>query len=610
MAAKLSSHYTRLPFLRRFFRSYTQSTLAQPATAKFTTDRAQSTVEDGSNASTNTTDATRGNTSTALVRLDAPFAGIKHKTKLRWTDAEEKQFLDLLTQQRARFPAKARIIDIDWDWIARQMKTRKAEALIGKYKYKYHNIIQLGKKLTPKPYLPFLHVDRSGKIVYKKQPKIVRRRVMWTVEEDESLLTAVAIYHPGHWIDVSKYVGTRTSTQCAYRWKSLCIPQSVKRAPPHHWLRARAQNSLMNPMQGITAAASSNASTRSSLISAILSKQQRHSAEEKASDESKWDTKSGDWMAKAFDETLSSSRQLAAPFTPAEDVLLFRLLRIYGTRWMLITKLLNIYNGKADSTTAVKSAATVTQVRTEHQLRSRYMELAAQHEATHAEHAKTPPTDEDRCGALEASVADGDKKAGTKTTKVQKQPHPKERQPHKRWTAEEDARLSRVMKETLERKRGFISWNDIARQMEGTNRDRLQCRYRWLNYLNSDLKHTLFTLDEDKLLWPFVIDDNVEAGKTGPKATGHNTHITVNYDLGSEKLENVGMGWLTANLVPDRSSGKVRQRIWRLRNTISWLRTIACVPNPEEHIELVHRLANTPFNFPHRAERLKLEHQK
>ncbi|PIA13040.1 hypothetical protein COEREDRAFT_35122, partial [Coemansia reversa NRRL 1564] len=57
------------------------------------------------------------------------------------------------------------------------------------------------------------------------------RRVMWTAEEDEALLTAVALYHPGHWIVISRYVGTRTSTQCAYRWKSLCIPQSVKRAP-------------------------------------------------------------------------------------------------------------------------------------------------------------------------------------------------------------------------------------------------------------------------------------------------------------------------------------------------------------------------------------------
>ncbi|KAJ2078234.1 hypothetical protein H4R24_004623 [Coemansia sp. RSA 988] len=607
MAARLFSQYMRSPPLQRFIRLYTQSTIAQPTTEKPTTDNAQIADVNSNSARTHTTDSTPYSTTTALVRLDAQFAGIKHKTKLRWTDAEEKQFLDLLVQQRARFPAKARILDIDWDWIARQMKTRKAEALIGKYKYKYHNIIQLGKKPTSKKYMPFLRDSKSGKIIFKKQPKIINRRVMWTVEEDESLLTAVAIYHPGHWVDVSRYVGTRTSAQCAYRWRSLCVPQSVKRAPPHHWLRARTQNSRINPIQGMAAISNSNASTRSSLISAILSKQQRHNEEEKATNDIQWDARSGDWMAKAFDETLSSSRQLAAPFTSEEDVLLFRLLRIYGTRWLLITRLLNIYNRKLNILSASKSAATVTQVRTEHQLRSRYMELAARHEATHTEAVKPLPAYKNRHEALEASVADGDKKADPIHAKAHVQRQPKERQPHKKWTAEEDAQLARVMKETLERKRGFISWDDIARQMKGANRNRLQCRYRWLNYLNSDLKHTLFTLDEDKLLWPFVIDDNVETGKTGPKAAGHNNHITVNYDLGSEKLENVGMGWLTANLVPDRSSSKVRQRVWRLRNTISWLRTIACVPNPEEHIELVHRLANMPFNFPHRAERLKLE---
>ena len=60
------------------------------------------------------------------------------------------------------------------------------------------------------------------------------------------------------------------------------------------------------------------------------------------------------------------------------------------------------------------------------------------------------------------------------------------------WTAEEDATILRAMQT------GVRKWSDVAQLLPGRNRK--QCRERWYNQINPDIRKGDWTAEEDALL--------------------------------------------------------------------------------------------------------------
>ncbi|KAI8323576.1 hypothetical protein GQ54DRAFT_247366, partial [Martensiomyces pterosporus] len=53
----------------------------------------------------------------------------------------------------------------------------------------------------------------------------------WTLEEDDALRTAVALYGARKWKLIAEFVETRRYLQCYTRWGYLNSPLSGKQAP-------------------------------------------------------------------------------------------------------------------------------------------------------------------------------------------------------------------------------------------------------------------------------------------------------------------------------------------------------------------------------------------
>ena len=64
---------------------------------------------------------------------------------------------------------------------------------------------------------------------------------------------------------------------------------------------------------------------------------------------------------------------------------------------------------------------------------------------------------------------------------------------HKKWTKEEDMKLLHMVEIF-----GFKDWRNLSKNIEGRNTR--QCRERWQNYLNPNLNHENWTLEEDNIL--------------------------------------------------------------------------------------------------------------
>ena len=66
------------------------------------------------------------------------------------------------------------------------------------------------------------------------QPNEFTARGSWTQQEDEQLIAAVQQLGPKKWIDIAKFVPTRTSKQCRERWHHRLDPQ-IKHEPFEAW---------------------------------------------------------------------------------------------------------------------------------------------------------------------------------------------------------------------------------------------------------------------------------------------------------------------------------------------------------------------------------------
>jgi Myb-like DNA-binding domain len=69
--------------------------------------------------------------------------------------------------------------------------------------------------------------------------------------------------------------------------------------------------------------------------------------------------------------------------------------------------------------------------------------------------------------------------------------------PRKTWTEEEDAFVVQQVMGSEEQP--FTRWSALAEQLPG--RKGKQVRDRFTNYLNPNIRHHPFTMDEDRLLW-------------------------------------------------------------------------------------------------------------
>jgi hypothetical protein len=66
------------------------------------------------------------------------------------------------------------------------------------------------------------------------QPNEFTARGSWTQQEDEQLISAVQQFGPKKWIDIAKFVPTRTSKQCRERWHHRLDP-ALKHEPFEPW---------------------------------------------------------------------------------------------------------------------------------------------------------------------------------------------------------------------------------------------------------------------------------------------------------------------------------------------------------------------------------------
>ena len=66
------------------------------------------------------------------------------------------------------------------------------------------------------------------------QPNEFTARGSWTQQEDEQLIQAVNQFGPKKWIEIAKFVPTRTSKQCRERWHHRLDPE-IKHEPFEPW---------------------------------------------------------------------------------------------------------------------------------------------------------------------------------------------------------------------------------------------------------------------------------------------------------------------------------------------------------------------------------------
>lgn len=67
-----------------------------------------------------------------------------------------------------------------------------------------------------------------------QKPAEFSARGTWTQQEDEQLLQAVHQLGPKKWVDIAKFVPTRTSKQCRERWSHRLDPE-IRHEPFEPW---------------------------------------------------------------------------------------------------------------------------------------------------------------------------------------------------------------------------------------------------------------------------------------------------------------------------------------------------------------------------------------
>ncbi|KAI7826255.1 hypothetical protein BX661DRAFT_183698, partial [Kickxella alabastrina] len=392
--------------------------------------------------------------------------------------------------------------------------------------------------------------EQNLSLANQKMRKVTR----WSTTEDDALRTAVDIYGPHKWRLIADFVGTRNFLQCVT-------------APLLHWARLAQRRARLNGLLGNVSSQNGIVERRSSVVAALLSQQQEQLSE-----------RSKKQASHTLDNWLLDGRVLILPFTPKEDEALLRLVRTYGSR----------HKGEG-------RGATVVQARTAAIVKKRYYELIRKYSEKTASCTEQNST---AVGESGESVGEGAlpwwsakrsrRKPGDRTAK----------RAIRRWSEEESAALKTIIEEMIQGEHGFISWAEVSRRMGSYNRSASQCLVYWSHNNGTHLKRTPFTLAEDKLIWPFVVDQQQRPISSRYMSSYRGRRITTNYDEGDGRMPLVvGIGWLSTGPMAGRPTGMVRERVRRLQLVIEWLRVVAGVKDAGSHIELVSKLADSPSKF-------------
>ncbi|KAJ1955694.1 hypothetical protein GGI12_005497, partial [Dipsacomyces acuminosporus] len=152
----------------------------------------------------------------------------------------------------------------------------------------------------------------------RKGEKLKKSGTRWTLEEDDALRTAVALYGPRKWKLISEFVETRGSIQCYTRWGYLNDPLSGKQAPPSYWAHIAHNNNIKK------------SEVNSPVLEAILSQHRSDIQQLANSGGSGDDDTNGVFVdlkkKESVDERLPKvERSLLVPFTVEEDKLIISL---------------------------------------------------------------------------------------------------------------------------------------------------------------------------------------------------------------------------------------------------------------------------------------------
>ncbi|KAJ2754453.1 hypothetical protein GGI19_002383 [Coemansia pectinata] len=399
--------------------------------------------------------------------------------------------------------------------------------------------------------------------------------IRWSPEEDDALRTGVAIYGEGKWVLISEFVGTRTNLQCSSRWRCLNSPLSGEVLPAMHWARVMQKESKLKLLFNAGDLSNSELSRRSAVVAAIIQQQQDPpSLLDQGHDKRALGLSSERMRAATAKVDQLDGRVLLEPFSPEEDEMIVRLVRLYGSRWTHIANLVSAARPKQQA--QKDGQAQHKQKRTALGVKMRFIALVRSHSNFSQE--KTPP------------------EACSSTLKVTGFSGATAKRTIRTWTAKEDAELEAVVESMVRDRAGFLSWTEASRQLS-TKRTPEQCRVRWTQHISTHIQHTPFTKAEDKLLWPFVVDTGQRPlsskGRTGYRGKA----ITIKYTNAKGLPTDVGMGWLGAGLMAGRATSALRLRVGRLQHVIEWMRKVAGIKDAHLHFDIVHRLASTPSDF-------------
>ncbi|KAJ2059779.1 hypothetical protein GGI17_004186 [Coemansia sp. S146] len=399
--------------------------------------------------------------------------------------------------------------------------------------------------------------------------------IRWSPEEDDALRTGVAIYGEGKWVLISEFVGTRTNLQCSSRWRCLNSPLSGEVLPAMHWARVMQKEGKLKLLFNAGDLSNSELSRRSAVVAAIIQQQQDPpSLLDQGHDKRALGLSSERMRAATAKVDQLDGRALLEPFSPEEDEMIVRLVRLYGSRWTHIANLVSAARPKQP--VHRDGQAQHKQKRTALGVKTRFMALVR----SHSNFSQEKATVEACSSTLKAAGFSGATAKRTIRT----------------WTAKEDAELEAVIGSMVRDRAGFLSWTEVSRQLP-TKRTPEQCRVRWTQHISTHIQHTPFTKAEDKLLWPFVVDTGQRPlsskGRTGYRGKA----ITIKYTNAKGLPTDVGMGWLGAGLMAGRATSALRLRVGRLQHVIEWMRKVAGIKDAHLHFDIVHRLASTPSDF-------------
>ncbi|KAJ2335860.1 hypothetical protein GGI00_001147 [Coemansia sp. RSA 2681] len=488
--------------------------------------------------------------STALVVstsiLEVPK---KAKEQPRWIPSDDEKLWTALSEHLSTWK-NANLVD--WQAISQSLElSRKPSAL----RARYNNAMATS---SSRRRLGFIFQELRGDTGSSSLGG-PRTGVRWSPEEDDALRTGVAIYGEGKWVLVSEFVGTRTNLQCSSRWRCLSSPLSGEVTPVLHWARVMQRESKLKVLLSAGDLSNSELSRRSAVVSAILKHQQLDAPSSVSSERLRVATAKVDQL---------DGRALLEPFSPEEDEMIVRLVRLYGNQWSRIASLIS---AGASACLNRRGQSRNMQRRTALGVKTRFMALVRPHH-------NLPPEVPQTKVRTPGHAVNTDKRA------------------LRAWTAKEDAELEAVVGSMVRDKAGFMSWTEVARRLS-TDRTSAQCRVRWTQHISTHIQHTPFTKAEDKLLWPFVIDAEQRPLASKGHAAYRGKTITVKYASARGAVADVGIGWLGAGLMAGRATTALRLRVGRLQHVIEWMRKVAGIKDAHLHFDIVHRLANTPSDF-------------